>query len=156
MGFMCLLLLIVFVAVVCTAREIVRYWRRNPPEYLVPLHSTRSGAIEALRSSAMRKRHARWISMNECEKLVHTRNNVVFIAIKSEGYNDPPPFPGVTYLSVSPNQLIDVLRWLPPGACVVLDGEIDPCCSVVEPLDRDTGSASLYLLRHNRALAGVG
>jgi hypothetical protein len=156
MNFLWLMFVIVFVAVVCMAREIVRSWRRNQSESVVPLCSTRSDPLEALRSSAFHKRNAKWISMSECEKLVHTRDNLVFITVKSKKIHEAAPFPGIYSLSVSPNQLIDVLRWLPPDACVVLDGELDRCCSVVEPMDRETGSASLYLLKRNNALSVVG
>lgn len=67
MNFMWLMFLIVLVAVVCTAREIIRSWRRHPVDCTALPQSARSDSIEAPRSSALHQHHAKWISMDECE-----------------------------------------------------------------------------------------
>lgn len=156
MNFLWLTFAIAFVAVICLAGEfIVRSWHRNPPECVVPLYPVRPGSVDTLRPSVMRKRCARWISMNECEKLLYSGDNVVLITVRSSNNHEPAPFGRMNNLSVPPNQLIDVLQWLPPNACVVLDGELGLCCSIVEPLEGETGSASLYLLSRNNILSRV-
>lgn len=147
MDFMWLLIGIVFVAVLCTAHGIVSGHRRRLPECVVPLPAPRFHAIDAVSPCVMPKRQVKWISAKECAALVHTSENVVFIAIRSGSGNKRPSFPGLQALSIAPNQLADVLRWLPPESCVVLSGEVDLCASALGALDEIAASGPVYLLR---------
>jgi hypothetical protein len=143
---MWLLIGIVFVVVLCTARGIVRGQKRRLPECVVPLPPSRFHSIDAIFPGAMPKRQVKWISAKECASLVHTSDNVVFIAIRSGSRNKRPSFPGLQSLSIAPNQLADVLRWLPPESCIVLSGEVDLCASALGSLDDIASSGPVYVL----------
>jgi hypothetical protein len=156
MNFMWLLIVLTFVAIVCTVFGILRDSRRRLPKCVVPFDSPCSDSIGAPRTSVIRKRHAKWISTKECEKLIHNTDNVVFIDIRSQGADEHFAVPGIYALSVSPNKLVDVMQWFPPDTCVVLCGEVDLCFSIVEPLDDDAGSTSIYLLKRNDVLSKAG
>jgi len=146
MSFMWLLMGIVLVAVVCTAREIVRGWY-GPPRYGVSLQLSRSRSINAVHPAPIRKRQVKWISMRECENLVYSSRDLVFIALRRTSDGTPLPFPGLHAFAIAPSQLADVLRWLPPGSRVVLCGEVDSCSSILGSLDDIAGSSPVYVLK---------
>ena len=156
MYFLWLLVGIPVVAIICTAGEIVRDWRARLPERMVPLTPVRFPSVDAVPPPIMPKRQIKWISMKECEGVVHNSYNVVFIEIRSGSEGKALPFPATHVLSIAPSQLADVLRWLPPDSCVVLCGEVDLCSSILGSLDDIAGSASIYLLKGEPAHSEVG
>jgi hypothetical protein len=156
MSFMLLLMGIVLVAVVCTAREIVSGWRCGPPRYVVPLPLSRARSIDAVHHAPIRRRPVKWISMRECESLVHSSADIVFIALSRASDGAPLSFPGPHGFSIAPSQLADVLRWLPPGSRVVLCGEVDSCSSILESLDDIAGSRPVYVLKTTNVHAKAG
>jgi hypothetical protein len=156
MNFIWLLVGIPVVAIIFSAREIVRDWRHRLPERVVPLNPVRFPLVDAVPPPAMPKRPIKWISMKDCEGVVHNSSNVVFIEIRSGSEGKPLPFPATHVLSIAPSQLVDVLRWLPPDSCVVLWGEVDLCSSILGSLDDVAGSASIYVFKGEPAHSEVG
>jgi hypothetical protein len=146
MSFMWLLMGIVLIAAVCTAREIVRGLRYGPSGYGVPRLLSPSRSIDVVHPAPVRKRQVKWISMRECESLVYSSRDIVFIALRRASDRTSLPFPGLHAFSIAPSQLTDVLRWLPPGSRVVLCGEVDSCSSILGSLD-DAGSPPIYVLK---------
>ena len=146
MSFMWLLMGIVLIAAVCTAREIVRGLRYSSQDYVMRLPLSRSRAIDRVHPTPIRKRQVKWISIRECESLVYSSRDIVFIALRRASDRTSLPFPGLHAFSIAPSQLADVLRWLPPGSRVVLCGEVDSCSSILGSLD-DAGSPPIYVLK---------
>jgi hypothetical protein len=157
MSFMWFLIGIVLVAVVCTAREIVRGWRYGSPKYVVPLPVSCSRSIDSVHPTPIRKRQVKWISIRECESLVLSSNEIAFIALRPAGAEVPLPFPGLHAFTIAPSQLADVLRWLPPScSCVVLCGEVDSCPSILGSLDNTVSFPPVYVLKTAAAHSKAG
>ncbi len=93
--------------------------------------------------------------MSDCERLVHSSDKVIFIAIGSSRENSLP-FPELTSICIPPHELEDVLRWIPPGQKVVLCGQIDLCLSTVRLEELNARTAQIYVLRTQPAHSTVG
>ena len=156
MSFILLLMGVVLVAVVCTAREVVRGLRYSSLDYVMRLPLSSSRSIDRVHPTPIRRRQVKWISMRECESLVFSSNNIAFIALRRAGAGMPLPFPGLHAFSIAPSQLADVLRWLPPCSCVVLCGEVDSCSSILGSLDDMAGSPPVYVLKTTTARLKAG
>ena len=83
--------------------------------------------------------------MKECERLVQTSGNVVFIALKKESAGKPLPLLPMHAMSIDPGELVDVLKLI-PDSYVVLCGEVDLCSSILGSLEDVAGSMPVYLL----------
>jgi hypothetical protein len=136
---------VVILAIIYTAREIARRWRRKRPECVVPLRSPRFHSIDAARRSSMPERRVKRISTRECENLVRAFDNVVFIALRQESKRTPLPSPAIHAVSIAPSELVDVLNLI-PDCYVVLCGEIDACPSILKTIEGVVRSAPVYLL----------
>ena len=155
MVFMWLLMVIVLVAVIGTAREIMRGWKPAAQRSAVVLRTPRYRP-PAPRSFATSGTHtAKWLSISDCERLVHGNDKIIFIAIGAsrEGCL---PFPELTSICIPPHELGDVLRWIPPGQTVVLCGQIDLCLSTVRLEELNAGTTQIYVLRTQPAHSMVG
>lgn len=146
MGFMWLLIGIVVVAVVCAARETIRGWRHSLPERVVPLTPVCFPSVDALPApSTTAKRHVKWISIKECERLIQTSNNILFIAVRQGSERKLLPFPAIRAMSVAPCELVDTLELI-SDSCVVLCGQVELCSSILGSLTDNVGSTPLYVL----------
>jgi hypothetical protein len=143
MGFMLVLLGIVLVAVICTAREIVKGWRRGPEGF--PL--LQSNRTDACRRSITKKREIRSISVKECETLFHASGDVIFIVVQRSGERRSLPFPEKHALAVTPAHLASELRWIPRSSCVVLCGDMNLCSSTLASLEDIPGAPPIYVLK---------
>lgn len=155
MVFMWLLIVIVLVAVICTAREIMRGWKPAAQRSAVVLR-TPHYRPPAPKSFATSGAHAaKWLSISDCERLVHSRDKIIFIAIGASREGSLP-FPELTSIFIPPHELGDVLRWIPPGQTVVLCGQIDLCLSTVRLEELNTGTTQIYVLKTQPAHSMVG
>jgi hypothetical protein len=144
MNFIWLLMGIFFVAVFCTAREIIRDARSAPP---IPQATSPAPRPVNMARPRARRRQIKWISMKECESLVRRSDDVIFVAIRPGSERKTLSFPSMSVLSITPGQLVDVLPWLAPKSSVVLCGEAHLCSSIVESLDDVAGAAPIYALK---------
>jgi hypothetical protein len=142
----------VVVSVLCTARAIVRSWKHKLPECVAPLRSSRLHSIDAARTSMRSKPQVERISVKECENLIHSFDNVVFIALRQGSERTPLPFPAKVAVSIAPSELADVLKLI-PDCRVVLCGEVDLCNSISETLKDIARSAPVYVLESAAACA---
>lgn len=154
MTFMWLSIGIVLVAVIYTACKIAKSLKVTPKESVVALPNARSRAADTGRSGAKRKPNVKWLSMKDCENLLRNGGQVLFVAIRTGGKEGPVPFPELDAISVSPAQLADVLRWVPPGKNVVLCGEVD--LSTIIWADCASGITPIYLLGNEPAYSKAG
>jgi hypothetical protein len=150
MIFMWLLIAIVLVAIMCAGHELVQRWKPGVPGRAIPLRSSR----EVIPATS--KRHAKWISMAECERLLHSNRNVFFVVIRSYGVSGPLPFWGIHAVSISPGEIVDVLQWIPTHDIVVFCGETDVCSSLFERREDGVGTASIYILNRQLIQAKAG
>ena len=156
MAFMWLLLRIVFVAVVCTAREMIKSWKTAFPQSAVVVNSRRSRPIPVAPSSPLGKYSAKRLSLKECKRLLDESEAIVFIAISGDSRKPSCPFPELTSLSISPNELGEVLHWLPTGRSVVLCGQVDLCSSTIRVSDLSAGEPHIYVLQSQTAHSMAG
>jgi hypothetical protein len=154
MVFMWVLMVIVLVAVVCTAREIVKGWKPAAQNSAVVVRSPRYRPLASNSFARPGTHTAKWLSISDCERLVHSSDKVIFIAIGSS--RGSFPFPEFTSICIPPYELEDVLRWIPPGQTVVLCGQIDLCLSTVRLEELNAGTAQIYVLRTHPAHSMVG
>jgi hypothetical protein len=147
MAFMWLLLSIVFVAVVCTAHEIAKSWQPKVQRSAVVIHRPRDRPIAVTPSSTLGRYTAKWFSMKDCERLLDSSDKVIFIAIRGDFSEDSLPLPELISLSIAPNELAEVLHWLPPGQSVVLCGQVDLCSSTIRPAEVNAGTPHIYVLQ---------
>lgn len=145
----------VFVAVVWTARSIVKSWECAPVRNVRALPPLRPNSTKSLQSNSASRRVIRAISMQECESLVHSADDVIFIVVRAVGDRGPLPFPEMHALAVVPGQLADELRWLPSASCVVLCGAVNLCASELGSLAGGLGSRQIYILRQTSAQSEV-
>jgi hypothetical protein len=68
--------------------------------------------------------------MKECEHIIHTLDNIVFIAIRQGCERKFLPFPPIQAISVAPGELADTLKLIPDFS-VVLCGQVELCTSIV-------------------------
>ena len=146
MNFMWLLIGIVVVAVICTAREVVKGWRHKLPESMVSVPSPHFHSLGAFRPSSIPKRQVKRISMTECERLIHTSENVVFTSVREGSGGKRLPFPEMHVMSIAPNELVDVLKLIPECCVVVLCGEVELSSSILGSLADAAGSAPVHVL----------
>jgi hypothetical protein len=146
MNFMPFLMAIVLLAVICTAHEILKGWKRRAPDRAFLRRASRSDSRNIV--PAISKRRAIWISMRECQQLLHSKNNLFFIAIRSGGISGPLPFSGLHAVCISPSEVVDVLQWVSTDNCVVFCGETDVCSSVFGRRNDEAGTASIYVLNN--------
>lgn len=150
MEFILLIIETVVVVVLCTARAIVRSWKHKVPECVVPLCSSRLHSIDAARTSMRSKPQVKRISVKECENLIHSFDNVVFIALRQGSERTPLPFRATHAVSIAASELVDVLKLI-PDCYVVLCGEVDLCSSIFETLEDIARSTPVYVLESTAA-----
>ena len=151
MNFMWLLIGIVVVAVISTAREIIKGWRHKLSESMVPLPSPHFHSLGAFRPSTIPKRQVKRISMTECGRLIQTSDNIVFISVREGSEGKRLPFPEMHVMSIAPNELVDVLKLIPESCVVVLWGEVELCSSILGSLADAAGSVPVYVLEATAA-----
>jgi hypothetical protein len=130
-----------------TAYVIARDNRHKLPDCVVPLSPLGPGVAKKTSSLLSCGREIRWISMTECEDLIHTSSDIIFIDLGSPDEEKHFPHLADHVLSISPNHILDVLRWLPPETTVVLYGASDLCTSMIWTVRNLAGVAPVYVLK---------
>jgi hypothetical protein len=92
------------------------------------------------------RRHVRWITPQELPVLLHRFENVIVVDLRSEKRLRPTLFSASHVLPASPDQLNDLLPWLPADTGVVLCGPPDLCKRLLLKIRYLTGSAPIYVL----------
>jgi hypothetical protein len=92
------------------------------------------------------KRKIRWMSPKELEAIIYKFHDVIFIDLLPASNERPRPFPGVNLLYVDPDEMYYVLRWSPPGSCVLLYGPLNLCKAMVRTAREITGRAPVFVL----------
>jgi hypothetical protein len=112
---------------------------------------------EAMRMTGNRapKRKVKWISDKECEQLLRSSSDIVFLDMRSES-KAPIPFAVPEVLVLNPSQIFDMLRWLPSSTSVVLYGASNLCTSVAWSARNICGWAPIYVLDPGSTIVGVG
>jgi len=99
------------------------------------------------------EREVKWISAKECEALLRTYCDVIFIDLRSGKENAPIPLAVSEILTVSPSQFSDMLRWLPASSSIVLYGASDSCASLLWSTRNIHGGAPVYVLYEDSDVA---
>jgi hypothetical protein len=130
-----------------TAYVIARDSRHKLPDCVVPLSTLGPGAAKKTSYVPSHRREIRWVSMNECEDLIHTSTDIIFIDLGSPDEEKHFPIEAEHVLSISPSNILDVLQWLPPETTVVLYGASDLCTSMIWTVRNLAGVAPVYVLK---------
>lgn len=147
MDFLLLLLGIIFVAVICTAARIVTgrkqpLVRQGTRRLLPPSHSTAPSHPPLERGPELRS-----ISIKECETLIRSSGEVLFVAVNETGHRRPLPFHNMYALNMTPRQFADEVRWFPANTCVVLCGDVNLCSLALGLLENVPEIPLIYMLR---------
>ena len=134
------------VSFLCTACLIATDHRRKLPDCVVPLSTI--GLVSAKKTSPFsNRRKIRWISMGECEGIVRTSSDVVFLDLGPPEEDKRLPMRAAHVLSISPNHVLGVVQWLPPETTVVLYGAYDLCASMIWTARSLAGIAPVYVVK---------
>lgn len=113
------------------------------------LMSSRSIRLQIVAPSApytYQKRKIRRISRRECECLIQDCEDIILINLTQHRSIRLTGLPTTCELFVHPNEIREIIRWLPPESSAVLYGEADMCNSVLTAVRDAPGKAPLYVL----------
>jgi hypothetical protein len=118
------------------------------PACVIPLSPITYRSTGRLGVYPQEKREVRWIFTKEFEALLRESEDVIVIVIdlRPQTRKERVPFTVGHVLSISPGELLDILRWLPTTSSVVLYGTPDLCASLLWTARNISGSAPLYVL----------
>jgi hypothetical protein len=146
MDFIWFFVAVPLVSFLCTAYLIAKDHRRKLPDCVVPLSTIPWVPAKRISSLPSNGRKVRWISMKECEDIVRTSSDVVLINLGPPEEGKRLPVPAAHVLSISPIHVLDVVRWLPPEATILLYGASDLCASMIWTARSLTGIAPVYVV----------
>jgi hypothetical protein len=92
------------------------------------------------------KRYIKWISAKEFQTLSCRSDDLVLIALRKKAEAKPISFPESHVLYIEPEQLIDLLRWLPSSCGAILYGTFSCLSASVWTVRNLTGSAPIYVV----------
>ena len=127
-----------------TAILIVRN-KPDLPDCVTPLPVRPRDSLKAPESFRGSRREIKWISTKEFGDIDFQSDDVLFIDLRSPDDSKPLPRSAKHVLFITPNRLVDVLRWLPPETSVVLCGASDLCKSLVWSIPNLAGAAPVYV-----------
>jgi hypothetical protein len=147
MEFIWLLVAMPVVSFLCSAYLIAKGNRRKLPDCVAPLSTM--GLVSAKNTSSLPScgRKITWISMKECEDIIRTSSDVVFIDLGPPEEGKKLPIPAAHVLSISPSHVLDVVRWLPPETTVLLYGASELCASMIWTARSLAGVAPVYVVK---------
>jgi hypothetical protein len=93
-----------------------------------------------------RGRTIKWISLTELKTMTHPFEDVMFVDLISRDSSRPSCLESADFLHIKPDELCDVLRWLPASSCVVLIGPTVECRSMVKSASRIAGHAPIFVV----------
>lgn len=93
------------------------------------------------------QRPVRWISCEELRKILQENSHdLIVLDLRAETQGTPFPLPEVFVLSIRPDELLEILDWMPSRQCVVFYGIRDPWISAIEKSSSMAGAAPFYFL----------
>jgi hypothetical protein len=139
-----LLLTIMLAALMYFVRRLIRSGRRKLRD---SMPSVPAPSMEIVpKASWANTRMIKWISISEFIS-VHTKcSDLIVIDLRENAELVPFPIPTAVVLPVSPNELVNVLEWLPADKAVVLCGASDLTIFMIETSFCKEGSGPLYVL----------
>lgn len=146
MDFIWLLLGLVLLSLLCTAVRNRREKKQKLPACVVPLPPTSSPSANAFFFLNI-GREMKWITANELRALKEKSNDLIVIDCRPDRFRRLAEFAGSSALSIRPEQLVEVLNWLPANRSAVLCGASDLCRSPVMKMDHRRGLAPVYVLK---------
>lgn len=104
----------------------------------------------------LQRRPLRKISFEEFRELLQQKSgNLVVLDLRSEAQANPFPFPEACVLPVRPEELGEILGWMPHSQCTVFYGIRNPWLSALERSSSRAGSAPFYLLDDGTSRRGT-
>jgi hypothetical protein len=97
------------------------------------------------------KRRVTWITRQEFPALLRRSETVILVDLRFQRDMKSALYAGSHVLPTSPEQLRDLLPWLPPEASVVLCGPPDLCCTLISELRNSSGAAAIYILEESHS-----
>jgi hypothetical protein len=152
MYFLWVLFAIPALVLLYTACVIVRDDQTDPRGCASELRSSDISSMGRRASEFQNSRAVKQITAEELDDLAHRSNDVILIDLTPPWERKPLLIPVAHTLFVAPNQLQDILRWLPPASSVVLYGSSRLCASVTPAVGHLTGSAPVYVLSEPKIL----
>jgi len=92
------------------------------------------------------RRKVKWISRTEYEALLHSREDVIIIDLSMRRADASVEFPSDRTLSLSSDQVLGMLKWVPPESSVVLYGVSDACASMLWTKRDIPGNAPIFAM----------
>lgn len=93
------------------------------------------------------RRPIRWISFDEfCALLYEEPLDLLVLDLRADAQHSPFPVPAACVLPVHPDELREILDWLPSGQSVVFYGIRGPWIPTIEKSPAMGGSAPFYFL----------
>lgn len=100
-------------------------------------------------------REMKWITVTECERLLHQSDNIIFIDLQPRTVQESMPFPAVDPLTPNPSQLLRLLRWVPDANSIVISGgSAELYRSIFCRAYKLPGHAAIYFLHSSRVPCG--
>jgi hypothetical protein len=147
MEFIWLLVAMPVVSFLCSAYLIARDNRRKLPDCVVPLSTSGLWSAKKTSPPTSRGREIRWTSVGECEDIIRSSRDVIFINLGPPEEEKQLPISPAHALSISPRHVLAVLQWLPPETTVVVYGASDLCASMIWTVRNLAGVAPVYFLK---------
>ena len=130
-----------------TAGQIITSNRPRRPDCVLALPPSSPDHMSAGSSPGRRRRETKWIAMEDFHTLVAKRDDVIVIDLRPDSRKKEPASAIRTdALSIAPNQLVEVLTWIPSETIVVLYGATDLGALMASALRNTVGSEPVYVL----------
>lgn len=138
------------------AWQLVRSVGRGSPRIFAPppvSPAAKGGKIHAFSGGQIR--NLEWVSMGQFTNLLAESNDLVVIDLRPESQHLRLRLPAAQVLTISPDELPEVLEWLPRNRSAAFCGASGTALSVIRASSRMRGSAPLYVLKDGSAWAEV-
>jgi len=101
---------------------------------------------ETMARSMSKRRRVTWISRSECDALLRTCEDVVIIDLTMRQANASDVLPSDRTLSLRPDQMLNLLKWLPPESSALVYGVSDVCALRLWTKRNLPGIAPIYVM----------
>jgi hypothetical protein len=106
-------------------------------------------SIHRSNSGEQNERPVESIPADQFDELAHRLQDLILIDLRSRRWQRPTVVPVVHTLTVAPNQLRDLLSWLPPGSSVALYSAADLHEFVIATVCHLPGIAPVYVMKES-------
>ena len=146
---MSLIWILVVLPTICllyTATVIVRGNKPTSTTYVTPLPRMPFDLKTNIGAPYGVHRKINLVSARALGEIMKEPTDAIFIDVKPSGSGDPYPLPGVPALSVSPLELFEVLKWIPPETSIVLREASDLSKAIIWSGHNIAGLAPVYII----------